>query len=417
MTKYLKRVGFSLRSMVLEIFIKISLKIFKRNTIWFDAQNRSKGAVLIYYKTDPFATRWLAQTFKHTNNREIEILVEVCRNLDFDVLLVDRVAKWDEISTYKKKQFRLFISNCGGNSAPLHERIRAEFSGIETCICYCAGVEPELSNFLVTKRHLDFEERHGIPVVHRRLVAGTQDNWKRRFRDCSEIWYFGNDFNKGAWEQKYIQPKKGMLPTAFSPSNSTDLFDLGVKNKYSVMFIGGDGLICKGLDLVLDLFLSLPKPWELHVFCPTGENDFWNYYDPLLREVNNIHVYGFVNVSSNRFRNIASKCLLNLFPSAAEACATSVITAMKFGVLPVVTVQCGVDVRQFGYVLGANVSDELKRILKNVELSSAKSLQKRLISMRSECEKYSDFMYRQRIQDYVKSSSTELTDMTEGCSG
>lgn len=417
MNKYRKRFEFSLGSMALKIFIKISLKIFKRNTIWFDAKNRSRGSVLIYYKTDPFSTQWLAKTFKHTNNREIEILVEVCRDLGFDVLLVDRVAKWDEISIYKKRQFRLFISNCGGNSAPLHERIRTEFSGIATCICYCAGVEPELSNLLTIKRHLDFEERHGISIIHRRLVAGTPDNWKRRFRNCSEIWYFGNDFNKEAWEEKYIQPKKAILPTAFSPPDSCQLFDLGIKNKYSAMFIGGDGLICKGLDLVLDLFLSLPKPWELHVFCPTGENDFWNFYGPLLMEVDNINVHGFANVTSNRFRNIASKCLLNLFPSGAEACATSVVTAMKFGVLPVVTVQCGVDVKEFGYLLGANICDDLKSTLKDVELSSAENLQRRLISMRSECEKYSDLMYRQRIHEYVKSSSSELTDIAEGCSG
>ena len=412
-----RRYCFSTVSTILGIFIKLSIKVFKRNSIWFSARKRSRGSVLIYYKTDPFATRWLARTYKHTNNREIEILVDVCRELHFDVLLVDRIATWEEISIYKEKRFLLFISNCGGNSAPLHTQILTEFSGIARCICYCAGVEPELSNFLTVKRHQDFEERHGVSVVHRRLVSGSADTWERRFQDCAEIWYFGNEFNKDAWGRKYLQAKKPILPTAFSPDRANQLFNLDIKNKYSVMFLGGDGLICKGLDLVLDLFLTLPKPWELHVFCPIGENDFWNYYNPLLSKVDNIHVYGFVDISSKRFRNIASKCLLNLFPSGAEACATSVITAMKFGVLPVVTVQCGVDVKDFGYKLGVNVSVELRRIIQKVESSSMEELEERLISMQIECEKYTDSMYRQRVQDYVKSSISEIANAAEVKSG
>ncbi|MFK2291903.1 glycosyltransferase [Bacteroides fragilis] len=68
---------------------------------------------------------------------------------------------------------------------------------------------------------------------------------------------------------------------------------------------------------------------------------------------NHIHVYGFLDVNSEQFVQIAKHVTFYLFPSASEGGAPgSVIAAMKCGIIPIVSKYASFDeIEELGYRL------------------------------------------------------------------
>jgi hypothetical protein len=107
------------------------------------------------------------------------------------------------------------------------------------------------------------------------------------------------------------------------------------------MFLASGGQVHKGLDLLLELF---PRHPELHLYvCSSfkGERDFCELYRTELFNTPNIHPVGFLDITSNRFREVAGSCSWMLLPSCAEGMSGSVTTAMSAGLIPVVSMACG----------------------------------------------------------------------------
>jgi hypothetical protein len=146
------------------------------------------------------------------------------------------------------------------------------------------------------------------------------------------IFYIGNEFNVETFSSHQI-PMCRINPST-SPILNFELSLLESKSSNSFIYFGGNGLICKGLDLVLEAFDGL-KGVTLDVCCPSNELDFWSYYKPLLERNSHIRFHGFVQVGGREFSEITAKAAFNIFPGSAEGCATSVVTCMRRGVIPV----------------------------------------------------------------------------------
>jgi glycosyltransferase involved in cell wall biosynthesis len=113
--------------------------------------------------------------------------------------------------------------------------------------------------------------------------------------------------------------------------------------RHRFLWMGSEGFVHKGLDLVLEAFRELPRH-ELVVCGPLGsEPDFVKAFSDLLFDTPNIHVEGWVDVSSPRFRELADSCLGMVYPSCSEGGGGCVITAMHAGLIPIVSRETSVD--------------------------------------------------------------------------
>ena len=100
----------------------------------------------------------------------------------------------------------------------------------------------------------------------------------------------------------------------------------------------------KGLDLLLEIFSKKGFPFELYV-CSNFESEeaFCEVYKKELFSTSNIHPVGFIDIMSEKFREIAEICSFALLPSCSEARAGSVLTVMSAGIIPIVSRECGFE--------------------------------------------------------------------------
>lgn len=138
------------------------------------------------------------------------------------------------------------------------------------------------------------------------------------------------------------------MPPTFRIYNTGYRFDWAnyhaTKDPHCFLFFGSDGMIHKGLDLLLELFAEELYDCTLFV-CGRYENekDFLEEYNKELFQTNNIIPVGFVDISTDKYKEISSRCAYSLLPSCAEACAGSVLTNMSSGIIPIVSKECGFD--------------------------------------------------------------------------
>lgn len=328
------------------IFVRAPLRFFKKNVVMgIGAQAAVKKRALVYFKTDPLFSRRLRDTYVHTNNAEIMAIIDIFNRLGFVVDLVDRDASWSEIEPLLTTEYDVYLANAAGNSAPLHDRINTAISARHR-IFFAAGPEPQASNLLVEARHVDFDRRTGSNCVRRRLVEG--DELARRFKRMDAVFYVGNRFS----EETYV--RHGLPSFRIYPSTSPQIcFDgkaIEEKQSHHFLYFGGNGLICKGLDLVLEAFDGL-EGVTLDVCGPPTETDFWLHYRPLLARNPHIRYHGFVQAGGKVFSEITATAAFQIFPGSAEGCATSVVTCMRRGVIPVTTRETGVDEGEYGIVI------------------------------------------------------------------
>lgn len=156
----------------------------------------------------------------------------------------------------------------------------------------------------------------------------------------------GNEWTKSTFNYFHKLPIKKIKPTGLK--NSRFCFDTIHPSKNNFLWFGSNGAILKGLDILLDAFTELPECNLYICGLPSKEMDILNAY----KSQKNIHLVGYVNVQSQEFLNIVSKCMFDIFPSGGEGMATSVLTCMRHGMIPVVTKETGVDVDDgMGYSL------------------------------------------------------------------
>lgn len=123
------------------------------------------------------------------------------------------------------------------------------------------------------------------------------------------------------------------------------------------LWIGSQGFVHKGLDLVLEAFARMPD-LHLTVCGPLDEEKgFVAAFRRELFETPNIETLGWVDIASPEFAGLVGRSLALVYPSAAEACAGTVVNSMHAGLIPLASRESGVDIEaDFGDYLGDSVA-------------------------------------------------------------
>jgi hypothetical protein len=75
----------------------------------------------------------------------------------------------------------------------------------------------------------------------------------------------------------------------------------------------------------------------------------------------NIHPVGFVGINSRKFSDVVRKCAFLIYPSCAEGQSGAVVQGMHSGLIPMVTIEAGVDMDDFGIILPSDSLDEIEK--------------------------------------------------------
>lgn len=272
----------------------------------------------------------------HQNRREALVIGKIFFALGYNV----KVALYNAIEECDNRQYDIifglepnFITMSKKNSQALK-------------IYYATGAYWEHQYNMVKNRTDQFNIEHKTHLPYSRLVYEHNS-----CNIANVIFQIGSIFTLQTYP-KHLQDKIKIIHQSSNFIRQCDLkWKLNKMSRTDFIWFGSSGSILKGLDLVLDYFISHPQ-YSLHVVGPI-DAEFMEYYQRQLEKHENIFFYGFLSTDSEQFMKLAYQCAFNIFPSASEGgCPGSVITLMQMGVIPILSQWAALDnIEQYGYLL------------------------------------------------------------------
>ncbi len=340
-----------------KIFRRRIIKNFKKYIV-----GNTYGHALLYYKTDHYFMSGLLSSPSHTNEWESYQIARILNEIGYIVDIIGTTATESEIEKIENK-YKLFVGIGAGDSGKHYSGI-CKRTPNALKILYALGPEPEYSNKLTSERHDYFRSRHpDSKVITRRLIEKVDISEAIAYTDaiitCCNNW--------GIESYKKFEVPIQRVWLSSNPAVDINLSDIIKKDQKKFLYFGGNGNITKGLDLAIEAFSKVPE-LELFIGAPSSESDFNEVMLPVVNKYPNIHFLGFLDVKGNEFNRIADMCAYVILPSSSEGSATSVTTAMRKALVPIVTLEAGVDIGNFGFMLKSirisEIASELDKISK-----------------------------------------------------
>jgi glycosyltransferase involved in cell wall biosynthesis len=225
-------------------------------------------------------------------------------------------------------------------------------------IFYATGCHWLFHNLAELSRISEFYNRNNMYMIPQRQVQAIESD-----EYCDYLTYLGTDFQVNKFSDK---PKKIQLNiSAFIPEYRRKNIS---KARHQYLWIGGGGLIHKGLDLAIEAFCKLPDSKLYVVGNVDMEPKFIQWLKSTTEKNDNIIYCGFLDISSNTFTEIANNCIGVLGPSCSEGGGGAVCQALHFGLIPLVTRSNTVRAENLGYILdGNNTLDIIESIISSIQ--------------------------------------------------
>lgn len=346
--------------MTIKTFINKVIKKFRGGVVVLRPKSSSKGRVLISYKTDPFFDFEMKKDL-HTNIWECREITNIFLKHGYTVDVID----WFDRKFVPRRKYKYFL-----DLGPNLKRIGMKLN--EDCIkiFHATTAHWLFNNMAEYERLCNLKKRRGVAIAPRRIADSAQDI---EYSDFATI--LGNK----ATESTYSFAKKEMSQI---PISTTHIYDFPESRntdqaKKNFVWVGGIGMVHKGLDLVIEAFSKMPQ-YKLHIFGDVKkENDFEKLYWKELYETENIKCYGKVDMGGESFRGILNTSMTLFYPSCAEGQAGSVVICMHAGLIPVISYHSGVNVKDFGIIIEENTVEGIMKIANKVVMMSDSELTRR----------------------------------------
>lgn len=277
---------------------------------------------LIVYITDSFIN---GIKYTHQNSWQVIEIAKAISKFGYNIDVCDYNYNKNDFN----KKYDLLID--------LHPRDNAVYNKFlkPDCIkiAYLTGSNTSFSNIAEQKRIDDVYRRRNIKLIPRRQALLIS----KRIEDYDAAFFIGNEYNLKTYSEFKMPPVYFIKNTGYDFNFCNDR-----RKANNFMFLGSAGQVHKGLDLLLEVFAEKCRDCNLYV-CSSFENesDFCEAYKHELYNTSNIHPIGFVDIKSDKFKEIVEKCAYMIMPSCSEGIAGSVLTAMSAGVIPIVSRECG----------------------------------------------------------------------------
>jgi glycosyltransferase involved in cell wall biosynthesis len=177
-----------------------------------------------------------------------------------------------------------------------------------------------------------------------------------------------------------------------------------VKDNKSFVWFSGHGATYKGLDLVIEAVASADGKFRLDI-CGNikHEKDFLKVYEKEIFNNRNIKYHGLINPNSAVMEQICRQSTFVILPSCSEGGASSVITCMAKGLIPVVNKEASIDLNGFGIEI-CDQSPEGVRIAmeKAVKLSNAEVGLQQQMATQHVAQHHAPISFRNKFEEAIQ---------------
>lgn len=266
----------------------------------------------------------------HTNRWESRCLVRCLAARGFAVDVIDFKDADFEPRCWSDYDVVLDI---GLNLGRWHERL----PGSTRRLMHLTGSWFGYSNAAIALRLDDLERRRGVRLEA--VATRDAEAYGRSIEAAEACSLIGNATTHATYPERW---RAKLVPMKVTASRCVRKNLEGDRSREFLWFNGADPVL-KGLDLVLEAFADRPDR-TLHVVGPVRDAaGFHETYQRELEELPNIRLHGWMNPASAAFGAIAERCVAFVSASCTEGMSSSAVTAMKIGLLPIVSRNTGVD--------------------------------------------------------------------------
>lgn len=347
---------------------------------------------LVSYLVEPVLPRRLPHRFRgHSNRWECrELVAELCR-IGYEVDVID----FDRPEKLPRDHYDLVLAL----DSELLEI--AERTSPDILLSHLTGASPQYNNEAELERLDQLELRRGVRLPPHRLAADPESTLDAygAADHCSLI---GNSWTRSTYPAD-IAAKAHEIPVTGSVAHIKQSAHLVPDEREFVWFFGA-GAVHKGLDLVLEAFSGLPEA-RLHVIGNIqGETEFMTEYRKELFETPNIRFHGMLDPAGKEFRRIADRSVAFVAPTCSEGTSTACVTMLQVGLLPVLTVQAGVDLDEgVGIMLTKASADEIRESVIAVNRATQEALRMEIATTQAlALDRHSRASFSRSIGSYLR---------------
>lgn len=342
------------------VFVRKVIRRIRGGVVTLYPKSGTRGRVLLSYKTEPFV-EFEEKEHVHSNVWECREIANIFLRLGYTIDVID----WFNREWKPNREYKYFI-----DPGPNLSRIGPLLNTDCIKILHAATSHWLFNNEAEQQRLIELEKRRGVLLRSRRNLDANS-----AIEDADFCTLFGNDVTEATYA--YAQKKMHRIPVS---STHTYPFpeDKDIeKARKNFIWLGGAGMVHKGLDVTLEAFAHMPE-YQLFVCGDVkAEKDFEKLYWNELYNTKNIKVFGRVDVGGDVFKDIASSSAALIFPSCAESQSTAVVTCMHAGLIPTVSLHSGVDVGDFGIILHENSVEEIMQTVRHIAALPQDELKRR----------------------------------------
>lgn len=310
-----------------------------------------KGRVLLSYTTAAFAaSSGDGLSRRHSNLWECADMARAFLERGYAVDVMD----YDDALSRPRGEYAAFV-DIHGNM----ERLGPSMPSGCLKMMHLTGSHWLFQNMAEYERLWALAERRGVVLQPRRL---QRPSFGIELADCATL--LGNDVTMSTWAfaRKPIRKLPVTSPVTYDWPPSKD-FEQARKR---FVWLGGTGLVLKGLDLVLEAFSQMPE-LRLTVCGPVSrEPDFVRAYRKELYQTPNIKCVDWVDVGSPQFLAIVEGSGAFVYPTASEGASVAVVTCLHAGLVPIVSDRTGIDIGEFGFVLDESSVESVMQAVRHV---------------------------------------------------
>lgn len=319
-------------------------------------QKSEPKRALVSYLVDPIIDELSGvPTVLFSNNGAGRSIPKVLNELGYIVDIIN----WDDTQPIDG-EYDLIICHGGKNFDALKQLKTSD----NKLVYYSTGSYWKYHNEQEQVRLSYFRKRHNIPYKLDREIKNTEELANTQ---ADAIIALGNkDTAKTYTKFKKVYHIEG----ASMPINSPRILVTTTNPQKGFLFMAGPGNLHKGLDVLLDVWSTLPEDHHLHIVTFL-DKEFATIYHEQLYKTSNIHTYGYIQQRSKEFYNIIDQCQYSILLSCSEGSPGSVIESMCQGLLPIVSKQCHVSTHSYGKVIPVVTVEHVAKTMQ--ELSKVNS--------------------------------------------
>ena len=322
----------------------IIYKLIKKNYYIHKNRKHTKWAIVSYVEQPFYYKKDLQFMMGHQTRREALEMGNILESLGYNYVIENYESK----PRFLNKKFDLIF----GHEPNFIQYANNNPKAIK--IIYSAGTYFVQRNNSIKNRTDFYNSKHGTNIKYLRLIEPHNG-----FDIADKIFQIGNPVTIETFPQ-HLRQKIKLINQSSNFIGKCDI-DEKIKNSQNNEFVwmGSVGSILKGLDLVLDYFLTRPD-LRLSIIGKI-DDDVYEYYKDSIEKAAHIKYYGFVDVNTDYFKNIITNASFIIFPSATEGCPGAVISLMQNGLIPIVSKICSFpEVEEMGYVIKAISQDGIE---------------------------------------------------------